>query len=100
MGITSFSRQLETHFLNELDPADIPKHLDANDKSAVDAWFKEAFGYWFLEHRDELLGREWVRRGWAELVLVSGESGALKESFRVKPQYAERIDAWLQDEID
>ena len=100
MGVTSFTKKLETHFLNQLDPKHIPKHLDPKDKDAVNAWFKEAFGYWFLEHRDELLGREWVKRGWAESVLQTGESGKLSESFRVKPECVEKIDAWLQDQLD
>jgi hypothetical protein len=100
MGVTAFTRKLETYFLNQLDPKDMPKHLDLSDGEAVKAWFKEAFGYWFLEHRDELLGREWVRRGWAKSVLRTEPSGKLKEWFRVKPECAKSIDAWLQDEID
>jgi hypothetical protein len=100
MGVTAFTKKLETHFLNQLDPKDTPKDIDARDGEAVRNWFKEAFAYWFLEHRDELLGREWVRRGWAESVLRSTESGKLAEAFRVKPECAERIDAWLQDQID
>lgn len=100
MGVTAFTRKLEKHFLDQLDPKEIPKHLDPRDGAAVKAWFKEAFGYWFLEHRDELLGREWVKRGWADTVLRPAESGKLKERFQVKPECAEKIDAWLQDEID
>ena len=53
-----------------------------------------------LEHRDELLGREWIKRGWAESVLETTESGKLVEQFRVKPECAERINAWLEDEIN
>ena len=100
MGVTAFTKKLEKHFLTQLDPKDIPKDLDARDGEAVTAWFREAFGYWFLEHRDEVLGREWARRGWAEPVLTMTESGGLKEQFQVKPEYAERIDAWLQDRIE
>lgn len=100
MGMTAFTTKLRTYFLDQLGPKDIPKHLDPNDKHAVHAWFKEAFGYWFLEHRDELLGREWVRRGWVESVLQVTESDKLTEAFRVKPEHAQKIDAWLQDEID
>ena len=100
MGVTAFTKKLERHFVNELDPKDIPKDIDATDGKAVRDWFEEAFAYWFLEHRDELLGREWVRRGWAESVLRSTESGKLVEDFRVKPEYTEKINAWLQDEID
>jgi hypothetical protein len=100
MGVAAFTRKLEKRFLNQLDPRDIPKDVDPADGDAVRAWFAEAFGYWFLEHRDELLGREWVRRGWAESVLRATESGSLREAFRVRPECAEKIDAWLQDELD
>jgi hypothetical protein len=100
MGVTAFTNKLERHFLNQLDPEDIPPHLDRRDQTAVAAWFKQAFGYWFLENRDDLLGREWVRRGWAETVLRTTESDKLKESFQVKPECSDKIDAWLQDEID
>ncbi|MHC4402732.1 MAG: hypothetical protein ACYTG0_23970 [Planctomycetota bacterium] len=100
MGVTSFTERLESHFLNQLDPTDIPKEIDPRDWETVREWFKEAFGYWFLEHRDALIGREWVKRGWAESVLQPDPAGKLKESFRVKPECIDTIDAWLQDEID
>ena len=100
MGVTAFTQKLEKHFLNQLDPKDVPRHLDPRDKDAVHAWFKEAFGLWFLERRDDLLGREWVKRGWAEAVLQTSESGKLKEVFRVKPKHSDKIDAWLGDQID
>ena len=100
MGVTEFTKKLETHFLNQLDPKDIPKDIDPRDSDAAGSWVKEAFTYWFLEHRDELLGREWVKRGWAESVLETTEPGKPKECFRVKPECTEKIDAWLQDEID
>jgi len=100
MGVTAFTTKLRTHFLDQLRDEDIPKHLDPNDKDAVHAWFKEAFGYWFLEHRDDLLGGKWAGRGWAESVLEVTDSGKLTEAFRVKPEHAQKIDAWLQDEID
>ena len=99
MGVTAFVNKLETQFLNHLREDDIPKNLDPSDGVSVQAWFKEAFGLWFLKHRDDLLAREWVRRGWAEYVLKPGESGQLKETHRVRPEYVETINAWLQDEI-
>ena len=48
MGVTAFISGLETFFLNKLDEKDIPRHLDVNDWAAVQAWFSEAFGRWFL----------------------------------------------------
>jgi hypothetical protein len=100
VGVTSFLDKLEASFLTQLDSKDIPKHLDPKDGAAVQAWFHEAFGYWLLTHRDDLLAREWGRRGWADCVLKPAESGELKESYRVKPHCVEQIHAWLQDEID
>jgi hypothetical protein len=100
MGMTSFIRDLETRFLNQLDSKEIPKHLDVKDGDAVKAWFHEAFGIWFLNHRDDLLAKEWSTRGWAEWSLKPMESGELKDVYRVKPECAEQIDKWLHDEID
>jgi hypothetical protein len=100
VGVTSLIHNLETAFLNQVDSKEIPKHLDPKDGEAVKAWFHEAFGIWFLKHRDDLLAKEWARRGWAEWSLKPVESGELKETYRVKPECAELIDAWLQDEIE
>jgi len=100
MGMTAFMKTLETNFLNQLEPEAIPKHLDPRDWDAVQTWFKDAFGFWFLERRDELLGREWARRGWADVVLRPTESGRLKEFFRLKPECVETVDAWLQDQLE
>lgn len=100
MGVTAFIRRLETSFLNQLGDKEVPRHLDPSDGAAVRAWFQEAFGRWFLEHRDDVLAREWARRGWAELVLKPTESGELKESYRVKPEFVGTIDDWMQDKID
>ena len=100
MGVTSFLHQLEAFFLTQLDSKEIPKHLDPKDGDAVRAWFHEAFGYWLLKHRDDLLAKEWARRGWAEYTLKPAASGELQESYRVKPDCVQQIDAWLQDEID
>ncbi len=99
MGVTSFTRDLETYFLNQLEGDAIPKRVDARDWCAVQAWFREAFGLWFLEHRDELLGREWARLGWAEVVLRPTESGTLRQFFRLKPECVDTVDAWMQDEV-
>lgn len=100
MGVTAFIRRLEAFFLNQLDDREIPRHLDPRDNEAVQAWFQEAFGRWFLENRDDVLAREWVRRGWAEPVLKPGPSGQLRHSYRVKPEYVETIDDWMQDKIE
>jgi len=97
MGVTSFISKLETSFLNQLDDRLIPRHIDPGDAVAVRAWFAEAFGRWFLEHRNDVLAKEWVKRGWAELILKPNASGELKESYRVKPEYVETIDEWMQD---
>lgn len=85
MGVTAFIGKLETSFLKQLDDKEIPRHVDPNDGDAVRTWFKEAFGRWFLEHRDDVLAREWAKRGWAEVVLKPTASGELKQSYRVKP---------------
>jgi predicted DNA-binding transcriptional regulator len=100
VGVTAFINKLETRFLNQLKDDELPRNLDPNDRDSVRAWFKEAFGLWFLKHRDDLLAREWARRGWAEYILKPTESGGLKEIHRVRPECVEKIDAWLQDEID
>ena len=100
MGMTTFINKLETRFLNQLTDDEIPKDLDPRDGESVRVWFKKAFGLWFLKNRDDLLAREWVRRGWAESILKPTESGELKESHRVKPECVETIDAWMQDEIE
>jgi hypothetical protein len=100
MGVTTFLGKLESSFLTQLDSKEIPKHLDPKDGEAVKVWFHEAFGYWLLKHRDDLLAKEWARRGWAECVLKPTESGELKEAYRVKPGCVEQINAWLQDETD
>ena len=100
MGVTAFISKLETSFLNQLDDKEIPRHVDPNDGDAVRAWFREAFGRWFLERRDDVLAREWANRGWAELALKPTASGELKESYRVKPEYVETIDDWMQDKLD
>jgi hypothetical protein len=100
VGVTPFISRLQTSFLNQLDDKEIPPHVDPSDGDAVRAWFQEAFGRWFLEHRNDVLAREWVRRGWAEVVLKPDASGELKQSYRVKPQYVETIDDWMQDKID
>jgi hypothetical protein len=100
VGVISFLNQLERSFLNQLDANAIPKHLNPQDGEAVHDWFHEAFAYWLLDHRDELLAKEWVRRGWAELLLTPSEAGPLKETYRVKPECVEQIEAWMQDETD
>ena len=99
MGVTSFISRLETSFLHQLDDKVIPRHIDPRDAVAVRAWFAEAFGRWFLEHRDDVLAKEWVKRGWAELILKPTASGKLKESYRVKPEHVETIDEWMQDKV-
>lgn len=100
MGVTAFVNKLEARFLGQLTDGELPKDLDPNDGASVQAWFKEAFGLWFLKHRESLLAREWVRRGWADDILKPDESGQLKETYRVRPEHVEKIDAWLKDEID
>ncbi len=100
MGVTVFVNKLETRFLNQLTDDEVPEDLDPSDGDSVQAWFKRAFGLWFLKHRDDLLAREWVRRGWAENVLKPTGSSELKETYRVRPECVEKVDAWLQDEID
>jgi len=100
VGVSAFLDKLETHFLNHLKDDEIPAHLDPADGKAVREWFKEAFALWLLKNREELLAREWIRRGWAECVLKPTESGELKETHRVKPEFVETIDAWLNDQID
>jgi hypothetical protein len=100
VGVTAFLGRLEAHFLNQLKDQEIPAHLDPHDGKAVKEWFREAFGYWLLEHRDEVLAREWVRRGWAEYVLKPDPAGGLHESHRVKPEFVETIDDWLQDKVE
>jgi hypothetical protein len=100
VGVTSFIHNLETSFLNQLDGQEIPRHLDPKDGHGVAAWFHEAFGIWFLNHRDDVLAKEWARRGWAEWSLRPMESGELKEVYKVKPERAEQIEDWLHDEID
>ena len=99
MGITSFLHDLEMNFLNELKRDDIPSEIDIGDWDVVTAWFREAFAQWFLENRDEVLSREWVRRGWADYILKPSTPGKLEEFYRVKPEFVDQMDAWLQDEI-
>ncbi len=100
MGVTTFLERLEAFHLNQLREDEIPRGLDPTDGAAVRAWFKKAFAYWLLEHRDDLMGREWVRRGWAEHVLRPTKSGDLKDGYRVKPEAVQLIDDWMQDRID
>ncbi len=100
MGVTAFLDKLEASFLNQLDDDEIPRTLLVSDGRAVREWFKQAFGYWLLQHRDDLMAREWVRRGWAEHSLEPTESGDLKDAYRVKPESVQLIDDWLQDRID
>ncbi|MBN2296111.1 MAG: hypothetical protein JXM70_27015 [Pirellulales bacterium] len=100
MGVTEYINKLETEFLNQLADNEIPRDLDPNDSAAVQAWFKTTYAAWFLEHRDELLAREWVKRGWAEHIMQPTESGKWEKHHRVKPEYVEEVDAWLQDEIN
>jgi hypothetical protein len=100
VGVTSFIHNLEISFLNQLDGKEIPGHLDPNDGLGVAAWFHEAFGIWFLNHRDDVLAKEWARRGWAEWSLQPAKSGELKETYQVKPECAQQIDDWLQDQIE
>jgi hypothetical protein len=100
VGVTSFLGRLEASFLTQLDSKEIPKHLDPKDGETLTAWFHEAFGYWLLQHRDDLLAKQWARKGWAECTLERMPSGELKETYRVKPECVEQINAWLQDEID
>ncbi len=100
MGVSTFISRLETSFLNQLSEEDLPPHADPNDGEAVRAWVHEAFGRWFLQHRDDLLGREWARRGWAEFTFKPSASGGLRESYRLKPEHVETIDRWMQDEIE
>ncbi len=98
--MTAFNDKLETQFLNQLADDEIPKNLDPKDGTVVQAWFETAFMAWFLKHRDDLLARESVRRGWAENILRPTGSSELKETYRVRPECVEKVDAWLQDEID
>ena len=100
MGITAFLHDLETHFLNELKDEDIPSDVDVTDWNRVQDWFRQAFGQWFLENREQVLSWEWVRRGWADYVLRPSRQGKLQESYRVKPEFLPEIDAWLQDQTN
>ncbi len=84
---------------SDQDVQEVIKKFEEGDPG-MQAWFKEAFGLWFLKHRNDLLAREWVRRGWAEYVLKPTGSSELKETHRVRPECVEKVDAWLQDEID
>ena len=75
MGVTAFINKLEARFLNQLPDDEVPGNLDPSDGDSVRAWFNEAYGLWFLKNRDDLLAREWVKRGWAEYVLKPTASG-------------------------
>ena len=99
MGSTKFLRKLETVFLNELDDKEIAPFVDCTDGEAVQQAVLDAFGMWFLRNRDDLLAREWIKKGWAELTVVGDASGHLKESYRVKPVYVNHIENWLEDEV-
>ena len=100
MGITLFLRNLETHFLNQLTDEDIPSDIQVADWDNVQDWFSEAFAEWFLENRETVLSLEWVRRGWADYVRKPSTHGKLREYYRVKSEFVDEIDTWLQDEID
>jgi hypothetical protein len=100
MGITSFLENLEMHFLNQLKDQDIPSTVDVSNWNGVEDWFRQAFAQWFLENREHVLSWEWVRRGWADYVLRPSTQGKLQESYRVKPEFLDEIDSWLQDQID
>jgi hypothetical protein len=100
VGVSSFLRRLEYSFLNELDGKDIPHNLDPKDGETSNAWLDEAFANWLLEHRDELMAKEWAKRGWVQWTPKPLGRGTLKESYQVNPDCVDQIDAWLQDEID
>ena len=100
MGITLFLRDLETHFLNQLTDKDINSGLEMSDWDNAREWFSEAFAQWFLVNRETVLSLEWVKRGWADYVLKPSTQGKLRDFYRVKPEFVDEIDAWLQDEID
>lgn len=97
MGVTTFLQRLETTFINQLLAEHIPRGLDPTDGPGVKSWFKEAFGFWWLERRNELLGREWVKRGWAEYVVAPDGQGGFVGEYRVRPEHVRDIDAWLED---
>jgi hypothetical protein len=100
MGVTRFIDTLEVHFLSRLSDTDIPEGISPDDSRAVAEWFKDAFGVWFLQHRDDVLSKEWMKRGWAAEVLVPDSAGKLKMGYRVKPECVQQIDDWLQDRIE
>ena len=100
MGITLFLRDQETHFLNQLTDEDISSGIEVSDWENANDWFSEAFARWFLVNRETVLSLEWVRRGWADYVLKPNTEGDLRDFYRVKPEFVDEIDAWLQDEID
>ena len=100
MGITLFLQDLETHFLNQLADEDIPSDVKVADWDNVQVWFSESFAQWFLDNRETVLSLEWVKRGWADYTLKPSSQSKLHESYRVKPEFVDEIDAWLQDEID
>jgi hypothetical protein len=99
MGMTTFLKRLHTDFLNQLGEGDAARHVDVADGDAVVQWVSVRFGQWFLDHRDDLLAREWARQGWAEVVYRRGPTGHFKEVYVVKPHCAETVNAWLQDEL-
>ncbi len=100
MGVTRFLDALEVHFLSQLSDKDIPQGISPNDKQAVGQWFQEAFAVWFLQHREDVLSKQWAQRGWADEVLGLDADSKLKLSYRVKPECVQQIDDWLQDRID
>jgi len=100
VGVTQFIDRLEFHFLSQLSEKDLPAGISPDDSPAIRAWFKEVFGVWFLQHREEVLRKEWTKRSWAAEVLAPDATGKLKMGYRVKPECVQQIDDWLQDQIE
>lgn len=98
--MTAFLQKLEVSFVNRLGNDELPRNLNPADGPTVMVWFREAFAYWWLQHRNELLGREWVRRGWADYVLKRSPAGELNGEYCLKPNRMQDIDAWVEDKID
>ena len=63
-------------------------------------WFKEAFGVWFLQHREDVLSKEWAEAGLGRRGARPDADGKLKMGYRVKPECVQQIDDWLQDRIE
>ena len=99
MGFSNFVAEQKEAFIKTLDRQSMPAHVERYGPQALAEWMWTAFQEWFQEHREELLIKEYARRGWAKKMLAPDEQGQLVETYRVSVEAKKQIDAWLADEV-